>query len=350
MNKTFRRKWIQLSLIWIVIALVPVGRVYLYFTPIEAWFYIVVLLIGLFLCPFLLLWINFLQKRKQSWIRIIFIQILFSILLAIIFHYATEESPRMMKRRMSPNELKQMPATQQASFHFFSGNSYTIFTSLMILSGLALLIDYNEQLRQRKNRELQLQADLALSQIKALQSELQPHFLFNTLHSVNSLMEIDINKAQLLIEKLSFLLRNYLDIINRNFYSLSEEIEFLKKYIEVQQLRHNGTIEFDLQITNNCLKYEVPVILLQPIIENSIKHGWTNRQIPLHLLIKAECENEKLHIKVQDNGKAITSSDGSGIGIRNLKERLSVLYNSNFSFSEKNNNGYFSHLVLPIKR
>src|SRR5215217_9684314 len=135
MNKTFRRKWVQLSLIWIVIALVPVGRVYLYFTPIEAWFYITVLILGLMLCPLLLSWIQFLQRKKQSWIKIIFIQLFFSILLAIVFHYATEESPKAMKKRVSFEELKQMPATKQASFHFFSGNSYTIFTSLMILSG-----------------------------------------------------------------------------------------------------------------------------------------------------------------------------------------------------------------------
>jgi two-component system LytT family sensor kinase len=234
MNRTFTRKWMQLSAIWIIVALVPVGRIYLFDSLfIQAWFYVVILFLGLLLSPLLILWIGYLQQKKIGWSLTVLIQVFFSILLSLLFYFTTAESSTRMKMRVSSEQLKQLPAMEQMSFHLFSGNSYAIFTSLMMLCGFALLIEYNEQLRNKTNSETELRLRLLTSQVKALQSELQPHFLFNTLHAASSLMETDTGKAQQLIERLSFLLRSYLDIINRQFYPFSEEIEFLHEYIEV---------------------------------------------------------------------------------------------------------------------
>ncbi|MES2330410.1 MAG: histidine kinase [Bacteroidota bacterium] len=351
MNRIFARKWIQLSAIWVIIALVPVGRVFL-FDPffIQASFYIVILCCGLLLIPLLIYWISYLQRKKLGWITIFFILFFFSILLSFLFYYVTGESYTGMKMRVNPGQLQAMPPVKRISFYLFSGSSYTVFTSLVMLSGLALLIEYNEQLRERKNSETELRLRLLMSQVKALQSELQPHFLFNTLHAASSLMETDTGKAQQLIEKLSFLLRSYLEIINRQFYSFAEEIEFLKEYIEVQELRHNGKIVLDLQVPQDCMQYQVPVILLQPIIENSVKHAWTDRNRPLHIMIHVEITGDSFCITVRDDGVVPVVSERTGIGIRNLTERLNVLYNGKYSFVQETAQGYSSMITIPLQK
>lgn len=349
MRKIFIRQWIQLSLIWIIIALVPIGRVYLNSGPTDTGFYLLILFLGLLLIPLLIFWIKLLQKKKQGWIKIIVIQLLLSVATALLFRYKSDEGSTAMKTKINFREFQQMPVIKKTGFVLFSGNSYTIFTSLMMLSGLALLIEYNEQLRQKKNKENELKINLAISQIKILQSELQPHFIFNTLHSASSLMEFDVNKAQQLIEQFSVLLRNYLSIINRQFYSFEEEIFFLREYINIQELRHNGKIDVDFKIPPACLTLEIPVILLQPVIENSIKHGWIDRKKTLSIIISAEQSGGSLFINVMDNGIAGSSPTSSGIGIRNLKERLGILYEDLFSFSEGWENGYYTKISIPIK-
>jgi two-component system LytT family sensor kinase len=350
MNRNQARQWLQLSVIWIIVALVPIGRIYLFDPfPYQAWFYIILLILGLILIPLLIVWIGFLQRKRFNWIKIVLIQLFLSVFVALLFHYTTDEYSTTPKKRTSPSEFQQMPTVKKVTFHLFSGSSYAIFTSLMMLSGLALLIEYNEQLQQRKNKENELKVNLVMSQIKALQSELQPHFLFNTLHAASSIMEVDVKKAQRLLEKLSFLLRNYLDIINRHYYSLEEEIAFLKEYIQVQELRHSGAIELKIEIPENCLKLDIPVILLQPIIENSIKHGWVDRNEPLFINIKAECSIDSISISVLDNGMQVKAAHSSGIGIRNLKERLDVLYGATYSFTEKTNGGHQTQIILPVR-
>lgn len=350
MKSSLTRQWLQLSLIWIVIALVPVGRVYLFEPyPFQSMFYIILLVLGLLLAPLLLLWIRFLQRKKFNWVKIILMQFLLAVSVSLLFHYAAGESSTTLKRRVSMQELRQMPAPKKMAFHLFSGSSYAIFTSLMMLSGVALLIEYNEQLRQKKNKETELKMNLVMSQIKVLQSELQPHFLFNTLHTASSLMEVDINKAQYLLERLSSLLRSFLEIINRHFYFIEEEIAFLKEYITIQELRYNGSIELSMQVPEKCMKLDIPVILLQPIIENSIKHGWIDKKKRLHVTIKVECANNLISITASDNGTPVNTVYKPGIGIRNLKERLEVLYGNTFSFTEQTNNGRRTHITFPVR-
>lgn len=348
MRRALAIQWMQLSVVWTIIALVPIGRAYLNSAPSDAWFYIIILLLGLLLIPLLIRWIKFLQSKNMGWTVIILVQLTLSILAGLAFHYSIGEGNLGMKKRTSPQQLMQMNTMKKASFHLFSGNSYTIFTSLMMLSGFALLIEYNEQLNRRKNKETELKISLAQSQIKILQSELQPHFIFNTLHSASSLMEFDTGKAQQLIEQFSVLLRYYIDNMNRMFHSLDEEISFLQEYIKVQQLRHSGDILLALQVPAGCLSLQVPVFLLQPVIENSVKHGWIDRKKPLQILIRAEESKGSLNILVHDNGTQVMATGRSGIGIRNLKERLGVLYAASFSFTEIQNGGYSTEISIPV--
>jgi LytS/YehU family sensor histidine kinase len=317
--------------------------------PHEKWFHLVLLIIGVILCPILIGWFNYLQKKKQSWFTIALVQFIIAITLSAGFQWATYVPEGTYKMRKGPEEFQAMSEVKKVSFVLFSGSTYSIFTSFMMLSALGLLIVNNEQIKQRKLQESALRENLMRMHIKALQSELQPHFIFNTLHSASSLMETDIEKAQQLIERLAFLLRSYLEIINRQFYGLDEELNFLKEYIEVQQLRHNGTIRMDVQVDTACLSFSIPVILLQPIIENSIKHGWTDRSIELRISVEIKRSSRHLIIQVRDNGSGKSNATRSGVGLRNLAERLHVLYNDDYSFHYQIDNGYFTEFRLPIR-
>ena len=279
MKKAFIRQIIQFATIWSIIALAPAGRAFLFFPNMpDKWFYLYLWILGIVMSPLVITWFNFLQRKKQGWFMITLIQFGFAVIISIAFHFATFIPEGTMKRRISSEEFEKMNNVNRFSFSFFSGSTYSVFTSFMMLSALGLLIVYNEQLRRRKLSESELRETLMRMQIKALQSELQPHFIFNTLHTASSVMETDVERAQQLIERFSFLLRTYLELIDRNFYTVQEEIDFLQEYIEVLQYRYNGMIKLSLSINENCLQQRVPVVLLQPIIENSVKHGWQDRQ------------------------------------------------------------------------
>ena len=350
LNRAFGRSWFQFSLIWTIIAAAPIGRAFLFFPNFpDNWFYVYLWIIGLALCPLILLWVRYLQRKKQGWFSIIFIQFLIAVALAMAFHWATFQPPGMMRKRTSTEELEQMSDAKRFAFTFFSGSTYSVFTSVMMLSALGLLIVYNEQLRERKIQESALRENLAQTQLKVLQSELHPHFVFNTLHTVSSLMETNIEKAQKLIERLSMLLRTYLEVIDRHYYTLQEELEFIQEYVDVIQFRHTHPIKLTYNVPPALLTHPVPVLLLQPIIENSVKHGWIDRTKELLVDIIIDSNERELRITIRDNGETTTKGTATeGVGLRNLRDRLKAYYAENFVFAHESNKGYQTTLILPL--
>lgn len=177
MSKSFTRQWLQLSAIWVLIAFVPIGRLYLNDQlALNVGFYLVIVIIGLILTPLFILWLSYLQRRNLTWFAIILIQLSISVLLSLSFYYAVKEHPGIVKSRTSASELASMDVIDQIRFYFFSGNSYSIFASLMMLSGLGLLIVYSGQLRQRKLRHEEFERDYLLNnpQSKLLYEKEQP--------------------------------------------------------------------------------------------------------------------------------------------------------------------------------
>ena len=352
MNRAFGRSWLQFSVIWTIIAGAPIGRAFLFFPHLpDNWFYVYLWIIGILLCPIILLWVKFLQHKKQGWFGIVVIQFIIAVFLSVGFQWATFTPLGTLRKRTSTAELEQMSDIRRFAFTFFSGSTYSVFTSFMMLSALGLLIVYNEQLREKKINESALRANLAQIQLKVLQSELHPHFVFNTLHTVSSLMESDIRSAQKLIERLSMLLRTYLDVIDRHFYTLQEELEFIEEYIRVIQFRHSQSIQLKCEVESPLRSQPVPVLLLQPLVENSIKHGWVNRKRELRIELTIESTIHRLVIKLHDNGEAKPEgSSREGVGLRNLRDRLRALYGEDFTLNHENRDGYHTTITLPLKK
>lgn len=207
----------------------------------------------------------------------------------------------------------------------------------VMLLGVHNLLNYyqRESERRRKTAELELKAaqlsnQLSQIQIQALKGQLQPHFLFNTLNMISSLMYEDIKAADRMIIALSRLLRLTLDASNVQKLPLAEELAYTRLYLEIMQARFQEKLEMRFAIADDTLAALVPNMILQPLVENSIKHNDLSAADRYYIEIRARKQGDRLLIDIIDNGPGLGASREqvltSGIGLSNIAERLKQLY------------------------
>jgi signal transduction histidine kinase len=202
--------------------------------------------------------------------------------------------------------------------------------------GLSHALLYYRESRGRAVRAAQLEAQLAEAQLMTLQQQLHPHFLFNTLHAISALMHRDVESADRMLMRLSDLLRITLENLGQSEVTLQTELDFLSKYLQIEQTRFMDrlTIRFDVQ--PETLDSRVPSLLLQPLVENAIKHGVAKKPGAGHIDISARRDGDKLVIEVRDDGAGL-SEDAltalqKGIGVSTTRARLRYLFGADFRF------------------
>ena len=206
----------------------------------------------------------------------------------------------------------------------------------------------------RVEHRLQEQEKLLMAaRVEALASQINPHFLFNTLASISSLIRSQPETARVLIVKLSGLLRRLLRS-QEHFVTLREELEAIDEYLDIEQMRFGPRLRVEKNIQADCLDVLVPSMLLQPIIENALKHGLEPKIGQGRLTIRSSRENGHAIIDVIDNGVGVTPEQvprvkGSGIGLRNVNERLRVIYGSNYQLQLDSvpGEGTCARIVIP---
>ncbi|MGZ4815483.1 MAG: sensor histidine kinase [Terriglobales bacterium] len=218
---------------------------------------------------------------------------------------------------------------------------------------------YYERYRDRELRASVLQTQLAKAQLQALKVQLHPHFLFNTLNSVTELMHQDVNAAERVITRLSDLLRMALENIGVQEVSLSQELEFVKGYLEIEQLRFQDRLRIELDIPAETLDCRIPNLLLQPIVENAIRHGIA-RNAELGLIqVSTRKISDRLLLVVSDNGPGLKlNGDGKpstanfGLGLSTTRTRLEFLYGNEQTFVLNNlpESGLEVRISLPWQR
>src|SRR6266446_211198 len=197
-----------------------------------------------------------------------------------------------------------------------------------VIVAVSHAFDYYRKYRERELRAVELEKRLAQAKLQALQMQLNPHFLFNTLHSISSLMHKDVEAADKMIMRLSDLLRAALEGAETQEVSLREELNLLQLYLGIEQIRFGSRLTVKMDVASDTLDAQVPNLILQPLVENAIRHGIEPRARPGLIELQARRQVGSLALVVADNGAGLgeNGSVKEGIGLSNTRARLRELY------------------------
>lgn len=233
----------------------------------------------------------------------------------------------------------------------FGGWYYAAILIFMCWASLYHMIKYayllkletnkaHDQAKEAKLKSAQALIEAKEAQLQMLRYQLNPHFLFNTLNSVYALIKLsEIDDAKSMVKKLSSFLRYSLESNPNELIKLSQEIQAIELYLGIEKVRFEDRLEFTHHITNEAASCLVPGMLLQPLVENSIKYAVANREEHGVIKLEAHVKDGWLEITVSDNGpdkdvKPDSIPTSTGIGIKNIKQRLKTLYNERYSFEK----------------
>lgn len=219
----------------------------------------------------------------------------------------------------------------QAALGFLdSSMPYRSITGMLIfvlLIMLYYLMVYSENLKQKINDEANLKTLVREAELSALKAQINPHFLFNSLNSIASLTIRDPNRARKMIIELSDFLRYSLKHREREVTSLASEIQNITKYLEIEKIRFERKLIFEMSIPDKCMEIRLPNMILQPLFENAIKHGVYESLEPVTILMKSECDSDYLLIFIENNyDPGLLPRVGAGIGLQNIRSRLKLIY------------------------
>jgi LytS/YehU family sensor histidine kinase len=225
--------------------------------------------------------------------------------------------------------------------------------SYWAILGIWHAVQYYRKSRERQLAAAQLERSLTQARLEALRMQLQPHFLFNTLHGISTLMHRDPEAANHLIVRLSDLLRLTLEHPGAQEIPLKRELEFLEPYLEIERTRFQDRLTVSLEIDPATLDACVPCLILQPLVENAVRHGIMPRSSSGHIEIRAQRRNGMLRLEVRDDGIGLRQNagrEGSGIGLGNTRARLEHLYGRahRFELSPAPGGGLVVSLAIPF--
>lgn len=237
----------------------------------------------------------------------------------------------------------------------FKLNPYWRLGHFLPIVFLSYAYDYYLLYIQGARKAAELEARLAKAHLQALQMQLHPHFLFNTLNAIYVLVRDDAEAACRMLETLSSLLRLTLKKLDQTLVPLREELEFLKLYLAIEQMRFNDRMKIEFDIAPLLQNVLVPNFILQPLVENAILHGITQTPGEGRLKVSARRKNHRLVLQVKDNGPGLTGKtewkNGSGIGLSNSRERLRQLYGEDQQVELENlpEGGLCATLSFPLQ-
>lgn len=218
---------------------------------------------------------------------------------------------------------------------------YLLHRGIIIYWGLIFVgqgLNYFHGYKTEQIRVAELSSQLSEAQLSALKMQIHPHFLFNTLNSIVGLIQEDKDAAETMTMKLSDFLRMTLQSSNEPIVTLKQEFYFLKTYLDIEKVRFQERLSIEFVYEENILSAKIPNLILQPLVENSIKHGISNLKENGKIKISAERQANRLILEVSDNGnrsgknQRYSSTVKTGLGLRNIEARLSQIYNRDFSF------------------
>jgi two-component system, LytTR family, sensor kinase len=294
--------------------------------------------------------------ERTSWsTRALFIPL--GLVIAICFDMATSYLRSLLFYAPTPlsPELEAIARLRRLWFM----NEFIVFVAV-VAAGFArnYFVRYRvrrEEAVNLKAQAAQLQAQLADARLAALRTQLNPHFLFNTLHAVSALVERDPRGVRRMVARLSELLRTTLDEADEPEVPLSRELTFIERYLEVMQIRFQGRLHVEMNVDSDVRDALVPNLILQPLVENAVKHGVNKIDGVGRIEILAHRTGDRVLLAVRDNGPALFRDkppSSEGVGLRNTRARLLQLYGTEQSLTLRpaQGGGLLAEVTLPYHR
>lgn len=298
-----------------------------------------------------ILWLSsWAPVERATWRRALAVHIP-GVFIATMLHIVLTVASQIAVATVAGAEAR--PFRSEAQRMFFNYFDWEMMTYWAIV-GLSHALGYYREARHRQLRESQLETHLVEARLQSLQRQLQPHFLFNTLHTISALMHRDVHAADDMIAKLSDLLRISLRTTGVQEVPLEQELDFLSKYLEIEQTRFRDRLTVVFNIEPDTLDALVPNLVLQPLVENAIKHGISPRAAPGEIAISGRRDGGLLELEVRDNGVGLSAARltdfNRGIGLGNTRSRLQHLYGSShrFEFRQPPGGGLSVRIAIPL--
>jgi two-component system LytT family sensor kinase len=239
----------------------------------------------------------------------------------------------------------------------FSGRFHQYLLYYVLLLGIAQAVHYYARYRERERAAERLAAGLTEARLQALKMQLQPHFLFNTLNAISALIPAEAKPAKRMVARLGDLLRISLEHEETQEVTLRDELTFLQPYLEIEQARLEERLTVVMNIASDTLDARVPHLILQPLVENAIRHGIATRIEPGRVEISAArgADNQFLNLEVRDNGPGVERDQQGGtrkgVGLSNIQSRLEQLYHNDHRFALENHprGGAIVRISLPLR-
>lgn len=204
--------------------------------------------------------------------------------------------------------------------------------------------------REKDRRQLRLEAQLADARLQSLRAQLQPHFLFNALNTISVLMHENVDAAERILLQLSSLLRRSLDHSETHEVTLGEELAFIEHYLEIEQARFDGLLSWRILAADDLLAARVPALILQPLVENALRHGFAGRAGAGQVEISADRHGESLRLRIADDGRGLPATNTERVGLANTRARLQLLNPDQHHFVVRNadaGHGVVAEIALP---
>lgn len=217
-------------------------------------------------------------------------------------------------------------------------NIISLWILVMFWNAIYFTYHFFQKSRNQEITNLELEASKTESELKNLRSQLNPHFLFNSLNSIRALVDLDPVKAKKSITTLSTLLRQSLVFGKENLVPLEQEISLAKSYLELEKIRFEERLDVKWNVDNQFSNFQVPPFTLQMLVENAIKHGISNLKEGGEVVISVYMEGENVIVEVVNSGNLKKVTD-LGVGIQNIKQRLALQYGNKASFTLEEANG-----------
>jgi two-component system LytT family sensor kinase len=291
----------------------------------------------------LILWLGarFLILKKNYWYTVP-LQIVCAIAFAFIHTQVFVRLLPLIGYRTSPEMASSL----------FRARLHSDFLTYWLLVGLSHALDYYRKFQERELRATQLEARLVQAQLQALKMQIQPHFLFNTLHAISALVHKDAEAADQMITRLAEFLRITLDSVGVQEVGLKTELESLDKYLEIEQVRFGNRLTVVRSVSPDALHLLVPNLILQPLVENAVRHSIAPRAAGGRIEIRAHRQNATLVIEVLDDGPGVTALNfREGVGLTNTRARLEQLYGKAQTLDLRSDlrDGFRVRLTIPAQ-